>query len=66
MPAAENVNVKVVHRLAAVGAAVENDPIAVLQLQLARQIAANEHEMADERGVFFRYAIKVGDFLFGN
>ena len=66
MPAAEQVQMQVVHRLPAIVACVHDDPVTVVQLLFARNLRRRGHQMAHQRSIFGRHLRRRADVLLGD
>ena len=49
MPAAEKVQMQMVHRLPAIVARIHDDPVTIVQLLFARNLRRRGHQVADQR-----------------
>ena len=52
MPAAEQMQMQMVDRLAAIVACVHNDPVTMIQLFFACNLRRRRHHMTDQRSIF--------------
>lgn len=66
MPAAEQMQMQMMHRLSAVVSGVDHYAITILELLAARKVSCGGHQMTKQRLVF-RHRLRLGcDVLFGN
>lgn len=65
MPAAEQVQMQVIHRLPPVVPCVDDDAITLIQLLFARNLCRRRHQMAHQRRVFGSRLRRRTDVLFG-
>ena len=66
MPAAEQVQMQVIHRLPPVVPCVDDDAITLIQLLFARNLCRRGHQMAHQRRVFRPRLRRRTDVLFGD
>ena len=66
MPAAEQVQMQVIHRLPPVVPCVDDDAITLIQLLFARNLSCRGQQMAHQRGVFGPRLRARTDVLFGD
>jgi len=66
MPAAEQVDVQMVDGLAAVGAGVDDQPIAIAEILSSCDLAGGGNKLAEHGCVLRRGVIERGEMLFGD
>lgn len=66
MPSAQQMQVKMIHRLPSIFASIDDDAVAAFQLLASRQAGSGSQQMTKQRRMFSRRLRLRGDVLFGN
>ena len=66
MPAAEQMQMQMVHRLPAIVTGVHNDPVTTVQLLFAGNLRRCGHHMTDQRSIFSERLRRGADVLLGD